>query len=245
MSPEDKDSESRPLDRARSRPVLIVGLLGLNCWVTTVGLPAWHVANLGNLSPWVLGAAGVALAALVAGSFLLARRAKGAAALLLAAYPVLVVSPALIQPTLVRSSVLSASAVTVAGVSFAVYLIGACWACSLARFHVIEFQEKPLQDQPPPKRRILPGVLLVSAAATSAVVIATGHLQDFAEDASRIRILSAGALALWAVACFGIVAPALRRRRPWPLSAPSRGAAFVWLLVVVIGVAMLALASID
>ena len=88
-------------------------------------------------------------------------------------------------------------------------------------------------------------VLLVAAAAAAAVVIATGHLQDFSDNAARVRILSAGALALWAVALFGIVAPALRRRRPWRLSAPSRGAALVWLLVVVIAAVMLALASMD
>ena len=133
VSPENTDSAFGLLDRARSRPVLIVALLGLNCWVTCIGLPAWHVGRLGNLSAWVLAAAAAALMALVAGSILLARKARGTAGLLLAVYPVLVISPALIQPTLVRASVLSASAVVIAGVSFAVYLIGASWGCSLAR----------------------------------------------------------------------------------------------------------------
>ncbi len=245
---------SLPIDRLAAspvpqgvpiRPVSIVGLLGLNCWATCVALPIWHIERLGALSGWALGGAVAGLLVLALGVLGLARRHRLASLALAVFVPAAMLAPAAAQPTLVRASVMSPAAVAVAGISFAAYLIGACWASSAARVRSIDVRAKSLEDHTPRRFKWLSWCLLGTAVATVLVAIATGHLLPIEATGARIRLLSAGALILWATALFGIIAPALRHRQPWPMATASRGAAVVWLLVAVIGGVMLALSLME
>lgn len=225
-----------------ARPLWIVLLLGLNCWVATVALPAWHLASVGRLSTAVIVSMWVALVALIVGVVLLSRRHRAGPLVLAGVFPVLAVVPAAIQPTLARGSVMSVVAVSVAGVSFVSYLVGACWASGLARVQEIDAVAEPLDGLTARTPKVLRGGLLVWAVLCAAVILASSHLRDLGAGASRLGMLSVVGLALWATVFFGIVGPALRHRRPWPLTVPSRGAAIVWLLVVLVGLVMLAFA---
>jgi hypothetical protein len=232
-----------PAPPPTSRPLLVASLLGLNCWVVCAIAPAWSLARLSTLSSWVLVAAGVALAVL-AGGLLLLHRGRGAASLVLVgAFPVVMLAPALIQPTLVRGAVMSPLAVAIVGASFSAFLLGACWACSAVQGQPLRSVAVPLQDAPPRPRKILVPALIVLAGLTAATVIGATHLRAFASGDRQVTILSACALALWVTALFGIIAPAVSHRRPWPLSRPSRGVAFIWLAVVLMGLAMLVFSS--
>ena len=62
-----------------SRPVLISGLLGINCWVTCAAMPAWHLLGLGALSSWVLVVDVLALLGLAVGVLALWRRSRASA----------------------------------------------------------------------------------------------------------------------------------------------------------------------
>jgi hypothetical protein len=187
----------------------------------------------------------LAIVGLIVGVVLLWRQHRAAPVVLIALFPLLAISPALIQPTLVRGSVMSPLAVGVAGLSFAAYLVGACWAFSLAHIREIEVTSLPLEELPRRRRKVLTYGLLICAALGGLIVIAAAHLRQLGPDATEIRLLSGGALALWSAAFFWIIAPALRHRRPWPMSGPSRGAAIVWFLVVLVGLVMLTFASGD
>jgi hypothetical protein len=210
-----------------------------------MAVPAWHLARLGSLSTAVAVTSWVAILGLVIGVVLLWRQHRAAPVVLITAFPLLAISPALIQPTLVGGSVMSPLAVGVAGLSFAAYLVGACWALSLAHGTAIDGTSIPLDELPRRRRKVLTYGLLVTAALVAVIVIGAAHLHPLGPDASQVRLLSGGALALWAAAYFWIIAPALRHRRPWPMSGPSRGAAIVWFLVVLVGLIMLAFAMGD
>jgi hypothetical protein len=226
-----------------SRPLLVASLLGLNCWVVCVIAPAWSLARVSSLSSWVVVAAGVALAVLAVGLLLL-HRGRGAAPLVLAgAFPVLMLAPAVIQPTLVRGAVMSPLAVAIAGASFATYLIGACWACSAVQGQPLRALSVPLQDAPQRPRKVLVPALTVLAGLVAATVICAAHLRTFESGDRHVTILSACALALWMSALFGVIAPAVSHRRPWPLSRPSRGVALIWLAVVLLGLVMLVVST--
>jgi hypothetical protein len=222
---------------------LVVSLLGFNCWVICAIAPAWSLARLSSLSSWVLVVAGVALAALAAGLLLLHRGRGAATAVLVGAFPVLTLAPALIQPTLVRGAVMSPLAVAIVGASFSTYLLGACWASSAARGQPLRATAVPLQDAPRRPRKVLVPALIVVAGLAAATVIGAAHLRPFASGERQVTILSACALALWVTALFSIVAPAVSHRRPWPLARPSRGLALIWLAVVVLGLAMLVVST--
>lgn len=210
-----------------------------------MAIPAWHLARLGSLSTAVAVTSWAAIVGLIVGVVLLWKQHRAGPVVIIALFPLLAISPALIQPTLVGGSVMSPLAVTVAGVSFAAYLVGACWACSLAHLHEVEVTSVPLQELPRRRRKVFTYSLLTCAGLGAAIVISAAHLSPFGPDATEIRLLSGGALALWAAAFFWIIAPALRHRRPWPMSGPSRGAAIVWILVVLVGLMMLAFAMGD
>lgn len=226
-----------------TRPLLVASLLGLNWWVVCTIAPAWSLARLSTLSSWVLVAAGVALAAL-AGGLLLLHRERGAASVVLAgAFPVLTLVPAIIQPTLVRAAVMSPLAVAIVGASFSSYLIGACWACDAVQGRPLRSAAVPLPDSPPRPRKLLAPALIVVAGLTAATVIGATHLRPFASGDRQVTILSSCALALWVTALFGIIAPAVSHRRPWPLSRPSRGVAVIWLAVVLLGLVMLVVSA--
>jgi len=245
MSARDTIPDARPATKASSRPLWIVSLLGLNCWATTVAIPSYHLAQTGSLSAMVALVAWASIIALVVGVVLLWRRHAAGPWVLLIGVPLLAIAPAIVQPTIARGSVMSPLAVAIAGVSFAAYVLGACWASGLARVVEIDATTVPLDDQPTRRPKVLATSLLLFAGLGAAVIIASAHLLPFGPDASQVRVLSAGGLALWVAAFFGIVAPALRHRRPWPMAGPSRGAAVVWLLVVVVGLIMLAFAMSD
>lgn len=227
--------------------MLIVATLGVNCWLTSVALPIWHVERLGELPVWVLSLAGAGLAALAAGVAALARGRRWAAVVLAAVVPAAVLAPAAAAPTIVRSSVLSPAAVAIAGLSFAAYLVGACWACSAAGVRTLDSTREALDDHPRRGPKWLGVALLAFAAAIVGVALVAAHLRSFGDGGAGadVRTLSAAALALWAAGAFGVVAPALRHRHPWPLPAASRSAALVWLLVVVVAGAMLVLSMLE
>jgi hypothetical protein len=223
--------------------LLVVSLLGLNCWVTCVIAPAWSLARLSSLSSWVLVAAGVSLATLAAGLLLL-RRGRGAASAVLAgAFPLLVLAPALIQPTLVRGAVMSPLVVAIVGASFATYLVGVCWASSAVIGQPLPATTVPLPDAPKRPRKVLVPALIVVAGLAAATVIAAAHLRPFEPADRQVTILSTCALALWVAALFGVMAPAVSHKRPWPLARPSRAVAVIWLSVVLLGLVMLVISS--
>lgn len=234
-----------PPPPATSRPLLVASLLGLNCWVVCAIAPAWSLARLSTLSSWVLAAAGVALAALAAGLLLLHRGRGAASVVLVGVFPVLMLAPALIQPTLVRGAVMSPLAVAIVGASLSTYLLGACWACSAVQGQPLRSVAVPLPDAPARPRKLLVPALIVVAALTAATVIGATHLRPFASGDRQVTILSACALALWVTALLGIIAPAVSHRRPWPLARPSRGVAVIWLAVVLMGLVMLVASSLH
>lgn len=168
--------------------------------------------------------------------------------MLLGLFPALTISPVIFQPPLMRSTVLSSPTVVVAGLSFAAFLVGGCWACRLAGLSPLESKVIPIEDHQKRKRRFWPLFLLLWGALLAFVIMTTAHLQPSETSSggpAHLIVTSVGGFVLWIVAFFVILAPVLRHRNPWPLTKPSRGAALVWVLVIILAAVMLALTTIE
>lgn len=233
-------------------PPLVVGVVGINLWFGLLALPMWHLHSLGSMTAAATLTIFAALCPLMAGIVLLVRGRRGADESLLIGFPALVFLAIFLQPALTGPSVFSAGTTAIVGVSFLAYVVGSCWACHRSRIRMVKHEATPLEDHSGPRSRRWPWTLVIFAALLGLLVIGVGHLsQSSADDGAdtglkgRTIVMSVGALLLWCLAYFGILAPTLRRRKQRRLGVASRGAALVWLLVVLLAGAMLVLSSVE
>ena len=241
------------LRREGLSPPLVVGVLGTNLWFGLLVLPMWHLYTLGSMTAAATVTVFGAVLPLIAGVALLALRRRGSEESLLVGFPALVFLALFLQPALAGPSVFSPGAIAIVGVSFGAYVIGVCWACHRSRVRQVEQTATPLEVSQKRYRKRWSWTLIVFAAILALFVIGMGHLSlpVTEEDGpgsghkGRIIVMSAGALVLWCIAFFGILAPSLRRRRQRRLGVASRGAAVIWLLVVALAGAMLVLSSVE
>ena len=228
-----------------TRPPWIVGILGLNLWVTALMLPMWYLFRLQALTAPVVLFASAPPLVLVLGLSTLARRRSAAEPLLAAIFPLSLLVPPLLEPMLVRATVWSGTGAAVVGLAFVAYLLSASWACSTYQARDVGASRAPLEIPPRRRSKLLPRLLVAFSAAASVLIIGAAHLHSVEGSGELLALLTLGSLSLWLTTTLWIIAPALRHRRPWPLTRPSRGAAVVWLLVVALALVMLLLASGD